>query len=91
MIGLDPADGRAWLPGGEPLDRFDDRPLPPAVSPTWKAMTSGGSTGRPKLIVTTTPAITEFVVGGAPLIRIGQAKRCSAPAPCTTTDRSFFL
>ena len=30
----------------------DDSPLPPAVSPRWKVMTSGGSTGRPKLIAT---------------------------------------
>jgi len=29
---------------------FDDGPLPDAVSASWKAMTSGGSTGRPKLI-----------------------------------------
>jgi len=29
----------------------DDSSLPPAVSPAWKAPTSGGSTGRPKLIV----------------------------------------
>ena len=29
---------------------FDDGPLPDAVSAAWKAMTSGGSTGRPKLI-----------------------------------------
>ena len=28
----------------------DDSPLPEAVSPRWKIMTSGGSTGRPKLI-----------------------------------------
>jgi bile acid-coenzyme A ligase len=36
----------------EPLhaDGFDDAPLPDAVSEPWKAMTSGGSTGRPKLI-----------------------------------------
>ncbi len=27
-----------------------DAPLPEAVSPVWKAMASGGSTGRPKLI-----------------------------------------
>jgi bile acid-coenzyme A ligase len=27
-----------------------DGPLPEAVSPVWKSMTSGGSTGRPKLI-----------------------------------------
>ena len=29
---------------------LSDSPLPEAVSPVWKAMTSGGSTGRPKLI-----------------------------------------
>ena len=38
-----------------PLDtersRFDDAPLPDAVSNPYKAMTSGGSTGRPKLIL----------------------------------------
>ena len=38
-----------------PLDTerstFDDAPLPDAVSNPYKAMTSGGSTGRPKLIL----------------------------------------
>jgi bile acid-coenzyme A ligase len=34
----------------------DAEPLPDAISPAWKAPTSGGSTGRPKLIVTTQPA-----------------------------------
>ncbi|MBX7431755.1 AMP-binding protein [Mycobacterium sp. Y57] len=29
---------------------FTDDPLPEAVSPVWKSMASGGSTGRPKLI-----------------------------------------
>ncbi|KRE27464.1 AMP-dependent synthetase [Mycobacterium sp. Soil538] len=29
---------------------FPDAPLPEAVSPVWKSMASGGSTGRPKLI-----------------------------------------
>ncbi|KKE98894.1 AMP-dependent synthetase [Mycolicibacterium obuense] len=29
---------------------FSDAPLPEAVSPVWKSMASGGSTGRPKLI-----------------------------------------
>ncbi len=33
----------------------DDGELPDAVSREWKAPTSGGSTGRPKLIVATTP------------------------------------
>jgi bile acid-coenzyme A ligase len=33
----------------------DDSPLPDAVSNPWKAMTSGGSTGRPKLILANAP------------------------------------
>ena len=36
---------------------FSDDPLPDATSPAWKAPTSGGSTGRPKLIVSGDPAI----------------------------------
>jgi bile acid-coenzyme A ligase len=37
-------------------DDIDDSPLPDAVSPAWKAPTSGGSTGRPKLIVSGDPS-----------------------------------
>ncbi|MDF2826405.1 MAG: AMP-dependent synthetase and ligase, partial [Mycobacterium sp.] len=33
-----------------PDPALSDDPLPEAVSPVWKAMASGGSTGRPKLI-----------------------------------------
>lgn len=41
------------LPGAEiPAD-----PLPTKISKPWKIMTSGGSTGRPKLIVDKTPAL----------------------------------
>ncbi|MGA9277539.1 AMP-binding protein, partial [Ilumatobacter sp.] len=36
---------------------FSDDPLPDATSPAWKAPTSGGSTGRPKLIVSGDPAV----------------------------------
>ena len=39
----------------------DDSDLPDAVSPSWKAPTSGGSTGRPKLIVSGAPAIVDGV------------------------------
>ena len=81
VVGLDPGDGRAWVTGAEPLDEYDDGPLPPLVSPTWKAMTSGGSTGRPKLIVATTPAVMEFVAAGGPMLRIGEAETflCTGP------------
>ena len=34
-----------------PAAASDAEPLPDAISPAWKAPTSGGSTGRPKLIV----------------------------------------
>jgi bile acid-coenzyme A ligase len=46
----------------EPLDvdgTLDDSPLPVRVSPSWKAPTSGGSTGRPKLIVDGSPATVD--------------------------------
>ena len=45
--------GRVCLPPGyRPDARLADTPITPArVSPSWKAPTSGGSTGRPKLIV----------------------------------------
>jgi bile acid-coenzyme A ligase len=38
------------------LDAYSTDALPEAVSPHWKAMTSGGSTGRPKVIVDAMPA-----------------------------------
>jgi bile acid-coenzyme A ligase len=38
-------------------DDFDKGPLPEIVSASWKAPTSGGSTGRPKLILATQPAV----------------------------------
>src|SRR5947209_5831111 len=35
----------------------DDSPLPVRISPSWKAPTSGGSTGRPKLILAGQPGV----------------------------------
>ncbi|MEI9987316.1 MAG: hypothetical protein WDN69_31680 [Aliidongia sp.] len=35
----------------------DDSPLPDRTAPSWKAPTSGGSTGRPKLIVSGSPGV----------------------------------
>ncbi|CAM3229358.1 AMP-dependent synthetase [Mycobacterium intermedium] len=36
--------------GFVPDSTLSDEPLPEAVSPSWKSLASGGSTGRPKLI-----------------------------------------
>lgn len=50
-------EGRVCLPAGfEPDPALEDGPLPEQVSPASKAPTSGGSTGRPKLIVAGSPA-----------------------------------
>jgi bile acid-coenzyme A ligase len=63
IVGVDPADhpGSACLPPGwtpppatgDPDARLD------SVSDPWKGMTSGGSTGRPKLILNTAPALID--------------------------------
>lgn len=54
---------RTVLPiGWEPADAFSTDDLPDAISPTWKAPTSGGSTGRPKLILS--GARAEFAEAG---------------------------
>lgn len=50
LVGRDDPRGEiVSLPAGFVPDTSDD-PLPEAVSPCWKSLASGGSTGRPKLI-----------------------------------------
>ena len=59
--------GYAALPAGfEPAAEVSDEPLPEVVSPAWKAPTSGGSSGRPKIIragqpAEGSPAINQFL------------------------------
>ena len=59
---LSSADVRALA--DKRVDRVPDR-----VSPTWKIVTSGGSTGRPKLIAATQPAAFESLAPFAALLR----------------------
>ncbi len=59
VVGADPAahPGVTTLPVGFEADpTLSSEPLPESTAASWKAMTSGGSTGRPKLIVTKQPA-----------------------------------
>ena len=52
---------RKSLPVGITIDEaIDDSPLPANVAHSWKAMTSGGSTGRPKLIVSTQSVVWDL-------------------------------
>lgn len=51
--------GRHAIPAGFRAPRADASALPDVISPAWKAPTSGGSTGRPKLIVSGDPAVMD--------------------------------
>ncbi len=66
VIGAE-VEGRAsFAVGHRPPPGTDAGPLPDVVSPAWKAPTSGGSTGRPKLIVSGDPSLfTENLVAMA--------------------------
>jgi bile acid-coenzyme A ligase len=58
--------GRKCVPADyRPDASFSDAPLAERVSPVMKAVTSGGSTGRPKLILSGTPAVGVAAMGAA--------------------------
>ena len=50
VVGREAATVPSVPSGFVPDPSLSDSPLPEAVSPAWKSMASGGSTGRPKLI-----------------------------------------
>ncbi|HET6875079.1 MAG TPA: AMP-binding protein [Acidimicrobiales bacterium] len=81
VIGFPPeqAGGRRALPlGYRPDPALSDEPLDDAVSPAWKAPTSGGSTGRPKLIVAGDPSVYDDELP----VMFGQRDGCMVmPAP----------
>ena len=53
--------GYRTLPAGfKPDDSVSSEPLPERIADAYKSMTSGGSTGRPKLIVSTSPAVWDI-------------------------------
>ncbi len=78
IAGAEPGDHgeTAALPAGyQPDSTLSDAPLPDVVSEHVRAMTSGGSTGRPKLIIERTPALCDpesaengMRVGGTTLV-----------------------
>jgi bile acid-coenzyme A ligase len=64
-----------------PPPSLSDAPLPPALAPSLKAPTSGGSTGRPKLIVATQPAEAGGLIGFARLLRMVEGGTHLATGP----------
>jgi bile acid-coenzyme A ligase len=67
LIGLD-LPGRSSVPAGFDASAHDDGPLPDVVATSWKAPTSGGSTGRPKLILSGTRGEVDPTVAAVPYI-----------------------
>jgi bile acid-coenzyme A ligase len=53
------------LPADFVPEGFSDQPLANPVARYWKAMTSGGSTGRPKVILDHMPAVHDTAVASA--------------------------
>ena len=73
VVGLDASEtvGRPAVPPGFTPDvSLSSDPLPPVIPASLKAPTSGGSTGRPKLIVATQPGSWEANEPFTSLLRI---------------------
>ncbi|WP_370591509.1 AMP-binding protein [Saccharopolyspora montiporae] len=73
---------RPHLPAGHRSSaQQDDSPLPPAISPAWKAPASGGSTGRPKVIVSGGAATVEEIDPAADAFGIEHGGVVLVPSP----------
>lgn len=91
VVGVDQADagGRPSLaPGFAPPHELSADPMPAAVPSSWKAPTSGGSTGRPKLIIATQPGMLEQLAPTPVSSPWCPGDRSWSPGRCTTTARS---
>jgi len=67
------------LPADFSLETFSDAPMANPVARYWKAMTSGGSTGRPKVILDHNPAVTD--TAAEQLLGITQGVSLLNPGP----------
>jgi bile acid-coenzyme A ligase len=97
VVGADPAahPGRHVIPHGfEPDPDVDDSRLDDRVSPAWKAPTSGGSTGRPKLIVAGQPGTVDAGTGRVLMMRPNGTQVVPGPlyhnGPFTTSATGLF-
>src|SRR5262249_24346696 len=61
-----------------PLVGAQDDPLPERIATYWKATSSGGSTGRPKVIVNHTPSVFD---PDMPVVTIPRDERVLMPGP----------
>ncbi|MFE6699036.1 AMP-binding protein [Streptomyces sp. NPDC057718] len=90
--------GRPGVPAGyRPDGTLSDARLPDLISPSLKAPTSGGSTGRPKLIVSTEEAVVESLTPLGQLMGLQAEGTALATgplshnAPLLTATAALFL
>ena len=79
VVGRAEVTAPAWHP--DELVNSEVTPLPDATAPSWKAPTSGGSTGRPKVIVSTSPSELDRVLPLAQALRLQPGDVSLVPAP----------
>ena len=70
---------------------FSDDPLPEAVSPVWKSMASGGSTGRPKLIEAGNDSRVPPTIGAPLGAQPGDVNLVSVPLSHNTGFTTFAI
>lgn len=75
------------LPAEFAPEGFSDEPMASPVARYWKAMTSGGSTGRPKVILDHLPAVTDTAVDQ----RLGIARNVSLLNPGPLYHNAPFI
>jgi bile acid-coenzyme A ligase len=83
VVGLEAPD-RPWVGSDRVAQLWEEgeaTPLPDVVGPSWKAPTSGGSTGRPKVIVAGQAASAEEVLARVEGLRIDREGVFLATAP----------
>jgi bile acid-coenzyme A ligase len=72
VVGVEPHEHRRFTTAGPDLAALarghSDGELPDAVAECWKGVLSGGSTGRPKLVMSTTPSTVDPTGPPAPYI-----------------------
>jgi len=97
VVGMPQPEAGAWPAMESVPQQLPAGSFTPGVSPVWKLVTSGGSTGRPKLIAATAPALLENVTGIAALVGLpgGECAVMTGPlshnAPFLATAAGMLL
>lgn len=76
---------------GAEFTGYSDAPLPEAVSPVWKSMASGGSTGRPKLIEAGNDSRVPPAIGTPLGAQAGDVNLLSVPLSHNTGFTTFAI